>query len=136
MFKYPDCKVIVYRNNPESGRFEKQPSKIAFNKMPFELKVEKTQELKIISQGAKEIITGRIKDGKRTFFSGLIPIAPLWFMGNDYEFVRGVKKLSLVLFKFSEDNSTLVAYYFNHFYKENRDERLKLCLQYIQSLNA
>lgn len=131
-----DFTMIIYLNNPESGRFEKQPLMIALNKLPFELKVESTQDQRIKGQGANQIITGRIKGGKREFFTGLIPVSPNWYYGNDYEYIGGKRKLSLVVFNFTDDNSKMVVYYFNHFYKENRNERLNFCLQFIQSLNA
>jgi hypothetical protein len=131
MSNQPKFHFIEYQNNPQTGRFEKLPSLIAFNKMPFDLKIEPTQEQKIINQGARTIISGRIKDGKREFFTGLIPINDTKFIGNYYESFKGVKKFSLIIFEFTPDNSKLSVYFFNHYYIDNRDERLKFCLNLL-----
>jgi hypothetical protein len=131
MFNFPKYHTIEYQNNPQTGRFEKLPSLIAFNKMPFDLKIENTQEQKIINQGAKTIISGRIKEGKREFFTGLIPINNNEFIGNHYESIKGVKKLSLIIFEFTPDNSKLSVYFFNHYYIDNRSERLSFCTKFL-----
>lgn len=131
MFSFPKYHVIEYLNNPMSGRFQKQPSLIAFNKLPFELKVEPTQEDRIRQQGAKNIITGKIKDGKREFFTGLIPLTQYCFMGDNCEYIKGQKKNSLLIFIFSEDSLRLTVYYFNHYFIHNRTERIKLCNNFI-----
>ena len=124
MFNSPDYKGLRYLMNPESGRYEKQPTKIAFQKLPFELKVEPTQDPRIKAQGAEMVITGRFKNNKREFFSGLRPTAkPGWFYGNDYEFVKGQKINSLVIFSFSDDDAQLTVYYFNRFYKQSASDR-------------
>ena len=135
-FNFPECKTILFKLNNENGRYEKQPERVPFEKLPFELKVETTREEKIRSNGATEIITGRIKAGKRLFFTGLIPANGFqnWFYGNDYQFIRGTKKNSLVIFHFQNDNRELIVYYFNSFYKDNREDRVKFVLAFIQSI--
>jgi len=131
MFNFPKYHTIEYKNNPLTGRFEKQPNIIAFNKLPFDLKVEPTQEAKIIQQGANTIITGRINKGQREFFTGLIPLNSYSYFGNHCEFIKGVKKLSLLIFVFSSDSSKLTIYYFNQFYKDNRAERINFCQTFL-----
>jgi hypothetical protein len=135
-FKFPENYTIEYRLNTISGRYEKQPMRIEFNKLPNELKVELTQDKRIIANGANEIITGRIKGGKREFFTGLISITGFknFYYGNDYTFNNGTKKNSLVIFKFSEDNRQLIVYYFNSFYKDSRQEREKFVQLFINRL--
>ncbi len=124
MFNSPDYKGIRYILNQVSGRYEKQPTKIAFQKLPFDLKVEPTQDPRIKAQGAEMVITGRFKNKKREFFSGLRPAGkPGWFYGNDYEFVKGQKINSLVIFSFSDDDAQLTVYYFNRFYKQSASDR-------------
>ena len=134
-FNFPEFKTIIYRINKETGRYEKQPDRVPFEKLPFELKVETTREQKIINNGATEIITGRIKKGNREFFTGLIPDIKFknWFFGNDYKFLNGVKKNSLVVFNFRNDNRDLIIFYFNSYYIDNRDERKKFVCSFIHS---
>jgi hypothetical protein len=124
MFNSPDYKAIKYLLNPHSGRYEKQPSKLNFQKLPYELKVETTQDQRIKSQGAETIITGRFVNKKREFFSGMRRTEfPNWYHGNDYEFLKGEKVNSLVIFEFSGNDSELTVYYFNRYYKHSATER-------------
>lgn len=131
-FFMPECKIVAYRLNGETGRYQKEPSKIAFNKIPFELKVEKTIDAKIIQQGADHIITGRIVNHQRTFFSGLRRTQYRnWYHGNDYEFKNGHKVNSLVIFEFTGNDEYLNVYYFNHWYKNSSRERAEFVHSFI-----
>ena len=133
-FNFPTFKTVTYLLNPQTGYYEKQPLKIAFNKLPFELKVEETQEEKIRKQGANEILRGRVKNGRYQFFTGLIPLVDeVAYIGNDYEFEKGKKFNSLIIAKFSEQNSKLVVYYFNRYYIDNRETLLKFAYQFIEN---
>lgn len=129
-------KTITYILNNDNGYYIKQPTLVTFNKLPSELKVEETQKDFLRKQGANYIIRGRIKNGQYTFFTGLIPLPNLknTYFGNNYENVNGNKKYSLIAFKVSEDNTSIQVYYFNHFYKENRSERIEFLLNFINSL--
>ena len=116
----PEFKEIKYRFNPESGRYQKMPSKIAFQKLPFDLKIEITQDRKISSQGAEYVLTGRFVKNKREFFTGLrVTNSELYYYGNDYEFVQGKKIKSLIITKSSKCEEFLTIYYFNRFYPLN-----------------
>jgi hypothetical protein len=118
------------------GKYEKQPERIPFNKLPNDLKVEITWEERIRNNGASQVITGRINKGKSLFFTGIIPVIEnRWYMGNDYKFSNGVKSNSLVVFRFSDGDKQLSAYYFSNYYKFNREERITFVLQFIQHLN-
>lgn len=115
--KYHESRYFM---NPETGYFEKQAQRETFKKLPFELKVEPTQDERIKANGASDIIRGRVKDGKYTFFTGLIPtgFAGL-YIGDHYK--QGKK--SLVLFKFyGHNDAKLAVYFFNGYiiYPKNR----------------
>lgn len=124
-------KIVDYRLNRESGRYEKQPEKITFLKLPFELKVENSQKEFLIKQGATTLVTGRFKNKKREFFTGLIPISTGFYIGNDVEFIQGVKINSLIVFQFSNNNQDLTVYYFNRYYIDNRELRIKFVMDFI-----
>jgi hypothetical protein len=122
----------MYRLNFKTGRYEKLPTRISFNKLPFELKVEKTIDEKIIQQGADHIITGRIVNHKRTFFSGLRHTKYRnWYHGNDYGFSKGKKYNSLVIFQFAANDEQLNIFYFNQWYKNSSRERLDFVNYFI-----
>lgn len=135
-FNSPDYRLLRYVLNIESNRYEKQPERVPFEKLPFELKVETTWEQRIRNNGASEIITGRIKGGKREFFTGMIPVPNFenWFFGNDYQFMNGRKKNSLTIFHFVNDNRKLNIYYFNSYYKDSRAERIQFVSDFIKSI--
>lgn len=130
-FNFVHYKVVCYQLNRESGRYEKQPETICFLKLPFELKVENSQKEFLIQQGANTLITGRFKNKKREFFTGLIPINTGFYVGNDWEYIQGKKKNSLVVFQFSNNNQDLTVYYFNRFYIDNREARIKFVKDFI-----
>lgn len=120
----PDFKVVAYRMNAETGRYQKQPAKMTFQKLPYELKIEPTQEPRLRAQGAATIITGRFVNKKREFFSGLRPTGqPDWYAGDDFEYVKGNKVNSLVLFKFAANDELLTIFYFNRYYKQSPTDR-------------
>jgi hypothetical protein len=111
------------------------PSKIAFQKMPFDLKIEVTRDNRIVQQGAGTIITGRFVNNKREFFSGLRPVKQTnWYHGNDYEYLKGKKVNSLVIFELSNCEEFLNVYYFNRFYKQSPQERESFVLSFIGGL--
>lgn len=127
-------KVVKYVLNIESGRYEKQPSKIDFPRLPFDLKIEETREQRFVQQGASEIITGRVKNGKREFFTGLIPIEENFYSGDDYKKSKGVFKKSLCVFEVSNDFKTLEVFYFNNFYIQNPKGRITFIQSFVQSI--
>jgi hypothetical protein len=134
-FNLPKYKICRYFSNPQTGYYQKLPELISFQKLPFELKIEESQKKWLKSQGANQIIRGRIKNGKPTFFTGLVEFPRIgWFYGNDFEFVKEKKINSLVLFKFSGCWSELTVYYFNHFYKYDQQLREKFIHQFINRI--
>ena len=134
-FKFPEYKTIFYTLNPETGKYQKEPERIPFNKLPYELMVQPTQDPKIKANGANEIITGRIKNGKRLFFTGMVPVfnSAVNYLGNDYQITAKVKTNSLVVFQFSPDNTRLNIYYFNNYYIHNPQERIKFVSGFLNS---
>lgn len=132
-------KVIRYVQNVETGYFEKQPSTLTFQRLPFELKIEETQDEKIKRNGALYILRGRVSGGKYTFFTGMLPVRhPRWdgfYIGNDYQY-RAKKKInSLIVVRLAApDAGQMDVHYFQGFYIENREERIKAVINYIDSI--
>lgn len=112
----PDFKCIRYKKSAASTYYQKQPDLVSFKKMPEELTVEETHDPNIKRNGAGQVIRGRIHAGKYLFFTGLIPSNNMyWYIGNHCEFLKGNKKISLILFYFSSDFRELTVYFFNGF---------------------
>jgi hypothetical protein len=125
----PAYKVVFYANDPQTGYYTKtaqQPEKTPVMRLPYQLKVEPTI-LHQIKCNALQIIRGKEtfkKSGSFKFFTGLQDTNFFqWFSGNDYEFIHAEKKLSVVVFGFSTDNSKLIVFYFSWFYIDNPEAR-------------
>jgi hypothetical protein len=141
----PHFKVVYYTNNPETGYFTKtvkQAEKTSVMRLPYQLKVEKTQ-LTQIKCNAQRIIRGKEKYKSNSnnfkFFTGLQETQfKDWFLGNDYEFILGKKVLSLVLFHFSNENDYLNVYYFSRYYIKQiskRQEFINVIVPQIKNKN-
>ena len=125
----PKAKVFIYRLNTETGYYEKQIGEPEFQKLPFELKVEETRKPEQIH--SKIICRGRIKNGRYTFFTGLIPISGGgMFFGDHYEITEGIKRNSFILFAFTQGNQVLTIHFFNHF-KVYPGKRAKFISTYL-----
>lgn len=136
----PVYKVVNYVNDPQTGYYTKtaeQPEKTPVMRLPYQLKVEPTI-LHQIKCNALQIIRGKEtfkNNGAFKFFTGLQDANLFqWFAGNDYEKLKGQKKLSLCLFKFSVDNSRLTVFYFGRFYIDNPEARERFIRSVIPAL--
>lgn len=139
-FNLPQYKTVVYELNPETGYYTKsklQPLKTPVMRLPYELRITPTQAEKI-KCNAKELIVSRekFKSGSYKFITGLQNSSfQNWFVGNDYEKLKGEKVLSIVIFHFRTDNSVLNVYYFSRYDKENTDLRIRFANTAIPYLN-
>ena len=128
-FNLPQYKTVFYRTNLQTGYYTKtdaQPFKTPVMRLPYELKVTPTQS-ENIKCNAKELIVSRekTKKGNYRFITGIQQTNfRNWYLGNDYQIIKGVKIISIILFCFSEENSQLTVYYFSQFDKGNTTERL------------
>ena len=110
---FPDFKILKYQLN-NSGYYQMKEQPLFFIKMPYELKVEKTQRKDVIK--SDYIIRSRRKNSKYYFFTGIIPTNfKGWYFGDYFERKNGIKKNSFILFQFSPDKMDLTVCFFNHF---------------------
>jgi len=95
-----------YQLNDSSGKYEKLSTGAPFDYLPAELWTEeaKDETTRRFSNGT--VITGRIRGGKRLFFTGLrnTPFAD-YLHGNDYD-------KSEVCFRFWKSDTRLTVFYF------------------------
>ena len=123
---------ITFDLDTDAGWYIRRPALLHFAKVPGKLKVERTQVDRFRNQGAEVVITGPMREKRRTFYTGLrsLPVVG-WYIGNDYEQRNGRKVLSLVLFEFSADNAGLTLYYFHGFYRDDRENREQYAVAFI-----
>ncbi len=132
-------KIIYYSLNSATGYYTKseiQPEKIPFMRVPYELRVTKTQS-ELIKTNATELIVSRemTKTKSYKFLTGIQKTNyKNWFIGNDYEYIKGKKVLSLILFQFCEFNECLTVYYFSRYDKGRTDLRMNFAHQTIPFL--
>lgn len=132
----PSNRVIRYTLDPGTGRYLKDPQRIAFTKAPEYLKVEETRMQVIRDNGASEVIHGPSKGGRWQFFTGLIPTGrPGWYFGNDREERAGHKVNSLVIFQFTDNDRTLIVTYYPGWYIHNREQRVKFVCAFADRAN-
>lgn len=124
---------ITFDLDLDAGWYIRRPAALHFAKVPGKLKVERTQVERFRDQGAETIITGPMRENRRTFYTGLrqLPVEGC-YIGNDYEQRNGKKVLSLVLFQFSTDHAELTLYYFNRFYRADAEDRSRYAVAFIQ----
>lgn len=138
-FNLPHFKAINYRFNPETGYYtktEKQGLESTLMRLPFQLKIARTQADKIKSNAPKVIFSRELtKTGSYKFFTGLqsTPL-PEWFIGNDYEYIKGKKVTSLILFNMTEGNSQLTIFYFRRYDKLTHRDRIEFAKKVIPFL--
>ena len=128
-FNLPQYKVVYYRLSPETGYYTKteiQPDKIPVMRLPYELKITPAQAENIKCNATELIVSrDRYKNRSYKFMTGIQKTSfKNWYLGNDYQMINGGKVISIILFRFSADNSRLIVYYFSHFDKGKTDQRL------------
>lgn len=127
--------LASFRNNPATGYYEKLPSMLSIQKVPFLLKVERTQVKKIRENGADHVLVSKKVKGRYSFFTGLIPAGyPNWYFGNISEMKNGQKIISLIIVHFKENSSLMDLYLFNGFYISGRESRRNKVDGFIQSV--
>jgi len=131
--KTPEHKHLFFKLNSDTGYFEMIRGVMGFQKVPDELKIEKTQRTELIR--SDYLIRGRKKNGKYSFFTGLLKTNfDNWYFGNFFEIRNGIKRNSFILFLFSQDQTGFEMYFFNHFklYPKHRGHFIR---DFINSLN-
>jgi hypothetical protein len=109
-------KVLKYTLQ-DNGYYQLVECPIGFNKLPKELKIEPTQRPDLISNGANDILRGRIKVGNYTFFTGLRHMYGRKFYGNKEVQIKGKKWRMLIVAEVSGDNQFLTLKWTNKAYR-------------------
>jgi hypothetical protein len=129
-------KEFFYIQNAESGYYEKQPTQVPFQKLPFELKMELSQEPYLKNLGAESLLRSRTANGKKKFHTGLIPLPENdCFEGDFVEFVKGKKTKSLIIFWFVTP-AEIRVFFFNRYYIDKKETRELRCNQFIRLIKG
>jgi hypothetical protein len=129
-------KEFTYIQNVESGYYEKQLTQVPFKKLPFELKMEFSQEKYLKILGAEFLLRSRTTNGKKNFHTGLIPLPEKHcFEGDFVEFVKGKKTKSLIIFWFVTP-AEIRVFFFNRYYIDKKETRELRCNQFIKLIKG
>lgn len=135
---YPACPshtVVTYTNDVATGRYLKDPTIIAFTKVPEYLKVARTWDKSRKAVGADMMIDGPTRNKVRTMHTGLIPTGvEQWFVGDHTDVYAGKTCRNTVLFNFSMDARRLTVFYFTGLEKYSIEERVKFARSVIPFL--
>jgi len=122
---------LRFDNDPESGWFKRQLTRVKFARVPAKLKVELTRTDRF--GGPSSWVTGPLRAKGNVFHSDLkeLPIDG-WYIGKDSRYNDKQLVQSLVLFEFSSDRAILFVHYFKDFYLLNIEERTRYAVAFIQ----
>jgi hypothetical protein len=114
MRKFPEYQKHIYKVNEVSRYYEKILAPVGFIKLPFDLRLE-TPHRPDYKSKTKFILSGRIVNGKKTIFSGLIPTGVEGLFYADHFHPSERVKNSFMLLRFNATSSEIEIFYFNHF---------------------
>lgn len=130
---FPSHAVVTYTNDVATGRYLKDPTIIAFTKVPEYLKVDHTQSAARKAVGAEMMIDGPVRKKVRTMHTGLIPAGvEHWFVGDHTDVYAGRTCRNTVVFRFSADARRLTVYYFTGYEKPSIAERVKFARAFAE----
>lgn len=133
----PSHTVVTYTNDVATGRYLKDPTIIAFTKVPEWLKAKNTWDKARKAAGADMILDGPTRNKIRTFHTGLIPTGvEQWFVGDHAEIYAGRLCKNVVVFYFTPDARRLILFYFTGLEKFSIPERVKLARMVIPWLRV
>jgi hypothetical protein len=133
---------VTYYFNPETSYYQKtmqQPESLPVEKLPYELKREITRGAQIIPNAGECLVKNEIKktNYSKVIFTGLQPTGTHnWYMGDTYHYYRGNKVKSLLIIHFSPDNSGMHIYYFEAYYKDYPEQRLRFTRHFIRHIES
>lgn len=124
----PKYSKVIYAFSPETKYYiqkEIERQETPIKRLPIEMRLAPAGAENVKVNAAKVLLSKECKNGKYAFITGIQSTwFQDWFVGNDYEFYKGKKVLSLLLFRFVDDD-TLIVYYFHQFDKPNSYFRLQ-----------
>jgi hypothetical protein len=136
-FNLPKFSRVIYRLNPETKYFlqsEIEAQETPINRLPLELRLAPAGAANVKINATKVLLSKEHDKGKYKFITGLQPTSfENWFLGNDYEYYRGEKLISIILFHFS-DETELEVYYFHRYDKKNTFYRLQFANSIIPEI--
>jgi len=135
----PKYSKVIYTFNPERRYFIQtkiECQETPLNRLPLELRIAPAGAGNVKVNVSKLILSKECNKGKHKFITGIQETSFAgWFLGNDYEYYKGVKIVSIILFQFRNNDRELQVYYFHKYDKPNTFYRLQFANSIIPILN-
>jgi hypothetical protein len=135
----PKYSKVLYRLNRETKYFLQtaiEAQQTPINRLPLEMRLAPAKAGNVTPNASRLLLSREVtKGGKYRFITGIQQtLHSDWFLGNDYEYCNGVKKISLILFHFIDEGEGLEVYYFHRYDKPNSGYRLQFANGVIPNL--
>ncbi|RYE56581.1 MAG: hypothetical protein EOP48_07685 [Sphingobacteriales bacterium] len=128
-FNIPKYSTVIYRLNPETRYFAQTLVEVAetpITRLPAEMRQAPAKAGNIIPNASLLMLSRKCNKGNYKFITGLQQtLRPDWYVGNDYEYYRGKKVLSLILFQFRDEGREVAVHYFHRYDKHTSIARLQ-----------
>ena len=128
---------VIYRPQPTGSYYAQtaiEAKQTPIDRLPQELRIAPTGAERI-RLNADTMLLDRPVKGKHKFRTGLQPtLFKNWYVGNDFEYYRGEKKLSLILAHLVGGGTSIEIYYFHRYDLHNTFYRMQYANRAIPHL--
>lgn len=139
-FNLPKYSKVIYCLNPEAKYFlqsEIEVQETPLNRLPLEMRLAPAGAANVKPNASKVLLSKDCIKGRYSFITGLqSTLFDGWYLGNDYEYYRGQKVISMILFHFTKADTRLELYYFHKYDKNNTFYRLRFANDIIPRLKS
>ncbi len=131
----PDCIFLEFKENSQRKNiYDLNSSSKTFTKFTY-FRLEQPRQYYLIKQGAKYVCESW-KNKIKILHTGLIPIGIENFYFGDFVETKTkgdkiITKISLIIFYFIPETSTIECYFFNSYNKNSIRMKLNFCKDYI-----
>ena len=136
----PKYSTAIYAFNPQTRYFSKsriECQETPLNRLPLELRIAPAGAANVKVNACKLLLSKERINRKYKFITGIQETQFVnWFLGNDCEYCRGTKILSIILFRFVDNDCELHVYYFHKYDRPNTMYRLQFANSIIPVLTG
>lgn len=127
-FNLPKYSKVLYNLETPGPYFHQtaiQAQEGPLTRLPLHLRIAPVGAAQIKPNADKMLLSREHKGNTYSFRTGLQPTAFAgWYLGNDYEWQKGRKIISMILCQLHQDGAALTLYYFHHFDKYTNWQRM------------
>ena len=138
-FNLPKYSKVLYQLQPGGVYYVQtaiEAQETSLERLPKEMRLAPTGAAQI-KPNADKMLLDRPEKSKHKFRTGIQQTNYTgWYLGNDYEYYRGEKVISIILFHFTSHDTAIEVYYFYRYDKANSFYRMQFAHNAIPYLNT